>query len=260
MANGDYYEMSIATPAQLAETAAMLGGAYTPSPGASYAEQVSAGIATVSNLYGEVSAAQPVIYPATTPSTPSLTAIGTTIKGQTNTAQVAEAGIGVGALTGISTVVGYLLKYIPQLGALIAANPALSALLGGGAAALGGAGLVNYLFGTETVQTNGGTLTLGGAGLKEPVAVKQWVANNAQFYLLADGRIAVYSRKTGKWKTYRPQKMAVIGKTMPSHRMITRLRRNLKKHTADDRTILGITSPKSLRVARRHFSYHRRGR
>jgi len=159
-------------------------------------------------------------------------------------AVLGAAGISVpAALTGI-------------IGAGVAGYGALQALgLGEGGGLFG----MNILGGDETMVSG---VPLGGPGLAEPPArmvVKEWRANQAQFYLLTDGRIAVYSRTKRRWKVYRPQKMAVIGKNMPSHRNLTRLRRNLKRHTDDAKTILKITSPGSLAKPKRHH-YHRRGR
>lgn len=160
---------------------------------------------------------------------------------------------------------GGLLALLPGLLSKIPALAKLAGLVGGGVAigqALGlgeggGIGGLN-LFGGDNFTLGG--VQFGGPGLPEPPAnqvVKEWRANNSQFYLLTNGKIAVYSRTKRRWKVYRPQKLAVIGKKMPSHRMVTRLRRNLKKQTADARTILQITSPNSLKKKRYHYARRR---
>lgn len=175
--------------------------------------------------------------------------------------------IPIGA-AGVGGIAGALTKYLPG---------ALKALGIGGTAgtiATGAAGLYGILQGLGLGEGGGlfglnllggddfvlGGVPFGGPGLAEPpsrMVLKEWQANGSQFYQLTNGKIAVYSRSKRRWKVYRPQKLAVIGKKMPSHRMVTRLRRNLKRHSADARTILQITSPKSLRAARRHYGYRR---
>lgn len=103
-------------------------------------------------------------------------------------------------------------------------------------------------------------IPLGGPGLAEPPAAwveKEWQitagGTKCQYYLvrLPQGgkKIAMYNARTKAWKSWRVRtssNVAYIGKKLPSHRMLTRLRRNLGKHSADARTILRITSPASL--------------
>ena len=117
-------------------------------------------------------------------------------------------------------------------------------------------------------------IPLGGPGLAEPAAktvIKEWHVSydwgRLQYYLVqmptGGRRIALYNTRTKKWKSWawRAPRLAVIGKNMPSHRMITRLRRNLKKHSADAVTILKMTSPARLEAHHRHPTYgkpHRR--
>lgn len=143
------------------------------------------------------------------------------------------------------------------LATLVGVGSALYGLyqaLGGGE----GEGLFGLdIFGGDSQSVGG--VELGGPGLAEPSAdmvEKEWHVNydwgTLQYYLvrLASGRkkILLYNTKTKKWKAWawRTPRLAVIGKNMPSHKMITRLRRNLKKHSADARTILRMTSPTSL--------------
>lgn len=178
----------------------------------------------------------------------------------------------------------------PIAGALGLAVPAwLTALLAVGAAgyagyqALGGGeggGLfgLNILGGDEG-EIPGTQIGLGGPGLPEPGPgtgwnlLKEWHVNydwgRLQYYLIqkigtrsAYGNrwIALYNTRTKRWKAWRwvPPKLAVIGKNMPRHQMLTRLRRNLSRHSADARTLLKITSPHSLAKPKRH-GHHRHG-
>lgn len=173
--------------------------------------------------------------------------------------QVAEAGLG---------------GLIPLLGGLFGASgmPAwLATLLGVGAAGYGvyqglgggeGGGLFGMnLLGDPATTIPGTNIILQGPGLAEPypaMIVKEWVANGSQFYLLTDGRIAVYSKSKKRWKAYRPPKLAVIGKNMPSHRMLTRLRRNLKRHKDDARTVLKVVDPTGYAKSIGYRKYKRR--
>jgi len=78
---------------------------------------------------------------------------------------------------------------------------------------------------------------------------------NLQFYLTINDRgtkrIYMYNQRTKGWKTWPMPRLAVIGKNMPSHQMITRLRRNLKRHSDDAVTILKLTAPGKLESTRR---------
>ena len=143
--------------------------------------------------------------------------------------------------------------------------PAALAGLGGlfaGAQALGlgeGEGLFGVdVFGGAPQQAAPGGVPFVGPGLREPAAeyvVKEWKRRidsregdyNLQFYLVKPPgrayRIYMYSQRTRGWKSWALPRPAVIGKNMPSHRMLTRLRRNLKKHAADAKTILQVASP-----------------
>ncbi|MBA7676740.1 hypothetical protein ES703_84984 [subsurface metagenome] len=167
---------------------------------------------------------------------------------------------------------------LPALAAIPAAlgitMPAwLTAILGaaavgyGGYQALGG-GEGGGLFGLNILggdEFEMGGLEFGGPGLPEPLQpYSEWHIGNKQFYYVPQynpsgsfkhAKIAMYNRDTKKWKTWTLPKphLAVIGKNMPRHQMLTRLRRNLKRHTADAKTILKLTSPQSLE------SYHKPG-
>ena len=76
----------------------------------------------------------------------------------------------------------------------------------------GGIGGLNLLGGDVGVIP-GTMIPLGGPGLPEPPAhmvAKEWSTGTAQFYMLIDGRIAVYSKKAKRWKVYRPKKHIVL--------------------------------------------------
>jgi len=187
------------------------------------------------------------------------------------------AGVGVGAGAGVIGVIPPIPQpaTLPAVApAVLGATPALGAL--GGLAALGGGvyGLLQLLglgeggglFGTNVLGGNGGfipgtMIPLGGPGLPEPPAgmvAKEWSTGTAQFYMLIDGRIAVYSKKKRRWKVYRPEKMAVISKRLPSHRTLVRLKGKLDRHAGDALTILKLTRPHRLAKPKRH--YHHYGR
>jgi len=195
----------------------------------------------------------------------------------TTGASAATLGAGLGGMAG---VVGFPKEEVrPIAPAIAAATPALASLgvpasvltllgLAGGAYGLyqalgGGQGLgiggINLLGGQEG-YIPGTMIPLGGPFLPEPPAemvVKEWSTGTAQFYQLIDGRIAVYAKSKKSWKVYRPYKPCVIGKNMPSHRMMTRLHRYLARHKADATTILKITSPVAYA---RHLGYRKYGR
>jgi len=188
---------------------------------------------------------------------------------QTNGGGEIPTGVGIGGGAG---VVGLL----PA--AAGAAGVSLPAWLAG-ALGLVGAGVGIYqalgggegegLFGNNLLGGDGDTLggvTLGGPGLAEPPAaqvIRQWnvdygipgLGNNfrLQYYDVArPGKRPVrmmYNTKTKAWKWWIIKKpyLAVIGKNLPSHKQLTRLKRNLARHSADARTILKITSPTSLK-------------
>lgn len=190
---------------------------------------------------------------------------------------------GIGEIPGTEQSSGQLaVAGIPAVGGLLSSLglslPAgLASLLGIATAGYGiyqalgggeGEGLfgLDILGGADTTPANT-PVPLGGPGLAEPQGanlVKEWHINypkgRAQYYLVqrmgANGRrsryIMMYKTWDKTWTWWRLPKpnLAVIGKNMPSHRMLTRLRRNLSKQSADARTILKITSPKSLRQTR----------
>ena len=158
----------------------------------------------------------------------------------------------LGLLGGVGGTVGTI------AGVLGAGYGALQALgFGEGGGLFGN----NLLGGDETYL---GGVPLGGPGLAEPPAEwieKEWHVSydwgDLQYYMVrmpTGGRkIFLYNTRTKVWKfwPWRKPSLAIIGKNMPSHKMITRLRRNLKKHSADARSILQLTSPTSLAKRKR---------
>jgi hypothetical protein len=139
-------------------------------------------------------------------------------------------------------------------------------ILGGGSSAMPDNEMITYAGGSYV-----DSIPLSGPGLAEPPAAwieKEWTTNQGgtkcQFYLVrmptGRKRIAMYNFRTNGWKSWAVHKStaAYIGKKLPSHKMLTRLRRNLKKHSSDARTILKITSPSSLATSRRRYTRRRR--
>lgn len=119
-------------------------------------------------------------------------------------------GAGLGAGAGI-------------IGPGVTPDPSIPAPLVIGAAALAGQqlGLGDWLGNLFQWLWPGGDpsggyvngIPLQGPGLPEPppqMVAKEWSTGTAQFYLLIDGRIAVYSKKKKRWKVYRPQKHIVV--------------------------------------------------
>lgn len=155
--------------------------------------------------------------------------------------------------------------------ALPAVIPALAGIAGVAAAGFGVAQALGFgegggLFGNNLLggdEFSLGGLEFGGPGLPEPTApYTEWHSGNKQFYHVpqysptgkyAGAKVAMYNKDTKRWKVWRLPKphLAVIGKNMPRHQMITRLRRNLSRHTADAVTILKLTAPGKLESTKR---------
>ena len=173
---------------------------------------------------------------------------------------------------GVATGAGVgIIGPVAAAGAAAGLSPAAAALLG-----LGAYGAGTLLSGSQAVvpgEQYG--VPFGGPGLKEPgkpYLLKEWHIRmdskegdfDLQFYLTMNARgtkrIFMYNQRTKAWKTWPMPRLAVIGKNLPCHRMITRLRRNLKRHTADARTVLKLVSPNSLRPPKRHYYRRRHGR
>jgi len=161
-------------------------------------------------------------------------------------AQTQQAGFGLAAL------VPAALKLLPKVWPYAA----------GAVAGLGLGGLFGGEdeVGPELSPTGGMPVPIGGPGLAEPGSpylIKEWHVTypkgRIQYYLVQraslSGAIQRYIMAyktwdgTWKWWRWRSPALAVIGKNMPSHKMITRLRRNLQKHSADAKTILKLTQP-----------------
>lgn len=193
-------------------------------------------------------------------------------KGVQGTPQIPLAGAGLGAGAGIIggttamtsvgttalTAAGALLPALAGVGGTLGTIAGVAGTAYGALQALGlgeGGGLFgNNLLGGDTSYING--IPLGGPGLAEPPAEmveKEWHVNydgfKLQYYLVrmpsGGKKIAMYNTRTKKWKawSWRTPRLAVIGKNMPSHKMIVRLRKNLSKHRADAETLLKLTSP-----------------
>lgn len=175
---------------------------------------------------------------------------------------VSEVNLGIAPIGGSTSLV-------PVAGGAIATiGSSLSSILSGlgiaGAAYGGlqalGLGEGEGLFGNDLLgggsQASLSGVELGGPGLAEPPAelvLKEWHVNydgfKLQYYLVRkpNGSKYIFMYHTGKgtWKSWRwsTPRLAVIGKNMPSHKNIVRLRKNLAKHRADADTILTLTSP-----------------
>lgn len=179
-----------------------------------------------------------------------------TMNGQVPETELATAGLPAVVST-LPALLGGAASALPALGTLAGVAGGVYGILQAlGLGEGGGIGGINLLGGDEFTM---GGLTFGGPGLSEPgqgdfKLVKEWRSGEKQFYYLVPRvatdkrrpRGAMYDRVTGTWKVWvwpKPR-LAVIGKNMPSHKMITRLRRNLSKQRADADTILRLTSPK----------------
>lgn len=181
--------------------------------------------------------------------TQALTLGETSLAGLGTTALAALSGLGISIPEPITTALGLF-------GIGYAGAQALG--LGEGGGILG-----NNLLGGDTIYVGG--IPLGGPGLAEPPASmieKEWETvqggTKCHFWLvrMPDSkrrRVYMYNFSTQRYKywTIRKPSVAYIGKKMPSHKMIVRLRKNLSKQSADARTILKITSPTSLKNAGR---------
>lgn len=137
----------------------------------------------------------------------------------------------------------------------------------------------NNLLGGDVSTIPGTDIKLGGPGLAEPgpgtgwALLKEWHVNYSwgrlQYYLIqkigSKGKntnryIALYNTRTREWKAWRfkPPQLAVIGKNMPRHQMLTRLRRNLSRHKADARTVLKFADPVGYAKQLGYRNYKRR--
>lgn len=126
---------------------------------------------------------------------------------------------------------------------------------------------------TAMTKLNGDYLFRGvvlqGPGLKEPhpgLVSKHWTQRfdsprgdvKVEYWILIDGRRLSYNHKTGRYHLWRQPRMAVIGKNLPSHKQITRLRHNLKRHKDDAKTILQLTAPGLLNTPGAGLTHKRR--
>lgn len=162
--------------------------------------------------------------------------------------------IPAGATAVIGPIIGALTSVVPELGTALAVGGAaygVAQALGLGQGA--GIGGINLL-GGDVYQMKG--VTFGGPGLPEPQApwkiLNEWpMGNNKRGYYIVNVNTGarkfamidlVTKMPTAVWAAPKPH-LAVIGKNMPKHRMVVRLRKNLGKHRADADTILRLTSP-----------------
>ena len=174
-------------------------------------------------------------------------------------------GAGAGALlpAGIGAVAGATMA---EAGLPVGMSQALAPLAATGV--VGAAPMA--LFGDGAV---GAPWWFEGPFLEEPPSeflVKEWHRTidaadgdfRLQYYLVKlpnrPYRIWMYNTKTKVWKSWGIPKPAVIGKNMPSHKMLTRLRRNLKKHAADAKTILMVAQPTTYAKQLGYRKYKRR--
>ncbi len=173
-----------------------------------------------------------------------------------------QAGLGLFGLIG--PAVGLLSKVWPWLGGAMA-GAGIAGMFGGEEGAPGAA----------ISPTGGMPVPIGGPGLAEPgkpYLIKEWHVSypkgRIQYYLVQrmalSGAVQRYIMmyktwdKTWKWWRWRSPSLAVIGKNMPSHKMITRLRRNLKKHGDDAKTILKLTNPVAYAKSMGYKKYSKR--
>ncbi len=181
--------------------------------------------------------------------------------------QVAPAPQVAGVVPAVAGAMGVALPawLIALLGVAGAGYAGYQALGGGEGGGLFG---TNLLGGDEFTQ-NG--LEFSGPGLPEPTQpYTEWHTGNKQFYYVPQysptsgkflrAKVAMYNKDTKKWKVWTLPKphLAVIGKNAPSHRMLTRLRHNLKRHTADAKTILQVSSPAYYAKMSGYHKHHRR--
>jgi len=173
---------------------------------------------------------------------------------------VLPPGVGLGAGAGL-------------LGPVITAAKAADLPLTATAVLGGAAYLTQQQFGRDVVPGSQYGVPFEGPGLVEPSAkylLKEWHIRmdckegdfDLQFYLTMTPsgrkRIFMYNTRTRAWKTWIPPKLAVIGKNMPTHRMVTRLRHNLKRHSDDAKTILKLTNPLAYAKSVGYRKYRKR--
>lgn len=177
---------------------------------------------------------------------------------------VQEASLGalIPAAGAAASALGLPTAVLTALG-IAGAGYGLYQALGGGEG--GGLFGLDILGGSDYEYMMGG-VPFGGPGLAEPLMpYKEWhITTNGtrlQFYSVETGRgkrLFCYNTNTKEWSTWRPHRPVVIGKKLPSHQMLTRLRRYLKKHSDDANTILKITQPASYLKAKGYYKRKRR--
>jgi len=217
---------------------------------------------TVAMTEGAITAMAPFEYAGETYTLPTAPAAVAAMGVQQSSMGGLLAGGATGALTTLLASLGLPASLVAVIGGAVGAG----ATVYGALQALGlgeGEGLFGLdILGGDVQYVDG--IPIGGPGLAEPgaeILQKEWHVNydwgTLQYYLVVKPGtkrkyIMLYNTATKKWKAWpwHAPSLAVIGKNMPSHRMLTRLRRNLSKHSADARSLLKITSPKSLKEHR----------
>jgi len=261
------YEMRQVSGAALAPTAAQItavpglvaaiGGAISPEfEGIEAIEQLPAVSALAIGEMRQAISPFQVPLPAAIPGAVPITTI-------------APMGAGFGGLqmNGM-TVNGYpadgydvqqmALPLVPAIGGLAGLAGGIAGLLQAFGIGEGGGLFGLNILGGDTLTMDG--IELGGPGVPEPspaITQAHWKDKLGRHYYRVYSNIGKTRTKTlcydpmsKKWWVIKRPYLAVIGKNMPRHQQIVRLRKNLRRHSADARTILKITSPTSLRVKR----------
>jgi len=177
--------------------------------------------------------------------------------------------------------IGGLSTLLSGLGITIPAGVATALGVGGaiygGLQALGlgeGGGLFgNNLLGGDGYALGSTGLTVGGPGVAEVTkggtVLKEWSAKynwgKLTYWLVQKTNskvryIIMHDSRTGKlkWWRWRTPHLAVIGKNMPSHKQITRLRRNLSRHKADINTMRKLVDPAGYMKSAGYYKPRRR--
>lgn len=183
-----------------------------------------------------------------------------------------QLAIGAAPLLGSgSNVAGLLTGGTAVAGGLSTLATIARGLIAGGAVAGGIADILDPTWGIfknqgATIQSQ---VSTNGGGTVSGNVVKTWHKRidskdgdfTLDYYLVQTSRgyrIYMYNPRTKRWKSWALPKPAVIGKNLPSHKMLTRLRRNLKRHADDANTILRLTNPVSYAKRLGYRKYKRR--
>ena len=228
----------------------------------SYVSEYNAQVRAMTAAAGGVAPSVPQAIEAFKAATPEYATSGLAPSALGN-GQILEAGFG--AL--IPGAIGLISKVWPWLMGL-GAGAGIAGMLGEGGEVVPTGGAGGVVPGTQY------GVPFGGPGLAEPgkpYLLKEWHIRfdskegdfECQYYLTQipgrkGKRIFMYNQRTKAWSTWTPPRLAVIGKNMPSHRMLSRLRGNLSRQTKDATLVLKLTAPH--RLAKPKHRYHYRGR